>query len=142
MVYHTKTPCPACGQPLDRIRPVKRQRERGWTTYDACPTCGWSNGQAPSTSGSRRGGRSATFRSVGGPLIPEVVAEMARYAHAEGYRLSADGQRVTLLGRGATGRNVIERAASFGWTVDRQPVLDGPIHVTGAPSTMEHQAKE
>ncbi len=132
MVYHTQTPCPVCGQPLDRIRPVKRQRERGWTSYDQCPACEWSNGQAPSAVVSRRAERSATFRSVGGPLIPEVVAEMARYAHADGYRLSADGERVTLLGRGATGRNVIERAASFGWRPDREPVLDGPVHVTEA----------
>ena len=122
VVYHTTTPCPACGQPLDRIRPVKRQRERGWTTYDQCAVCGWSNGQAPSSAVSRRAERSVTFRSADGPLIAEVVAEMARYAHADGYRLSADGQRVTLLGRGATGPNVRERAASFGWRVDGEPV--------------------
>lgn len=58
---------------------------------------------------------------------------MARYAHAEGYRLSTNGQRVTLLGRGATGRNVLERAASFGWIVDREPVTEGSIHPAPDP---------
>lgn len=127
MVYHTKSPCPACEHPLDRIRPVKRQRDRGWTSYDQCPACGWSNGQAPPVARASRGERSATFRSVGGPLIPEVVVEMARYAHADGYRLSADGQRVTLVGRGATGAHVRARAASFGWRVDETVAADGPL---------------